>query len=218
MSSPVFVTLLDLFNNPVRVNTQDNIASLEAIPLIQLPPGVLAGTAIEFDDRTLLVQGTVTATAAAIAAAAGGGFLPTGAMFFAQMPGDNAATIAQGAPVLFPQDGAAYGATPPISTTSSAFTVPEAGTYLVSFMASVAEAGQLQLWRGLAGLTVVPESTASRAQGTTLISNTVLLALVANEILSVRNPTGNATALTMTPADGNLTHAVGATLTIVRVG
>lgn len=146
-------------------------------------------------------------------------FSPVGAMFFAQMPSDNPGTVAGGAAVSFPSISSAYGTTPPANTSGTAKTVPVAGVYLVSFQVSVTEAGQLQLWRGLAGTTVVPESTASRATGTSLITNQVLLTLVANEILSVRNPTGASTPLTITPsAGGGEPAATSATLTIVRVG
>jgi hypothetical protein len=148
-------------------------------------------------------------------------------MFYALMAPDNAATVAGGIAVQFPRAGATYGPTPPIpapappvgSGAAGAFIVPAAGTYLVSYQVSVTEPGQLQLWRGLGGVTVSVESTATRATGTSEITNTVLLTLVANEILSLRNPTGAGTALTITPAAGaGQPSATGATLTITRVG
>lgn len=148
-----------------------------------------------------------------------GAFSPNGAMFFALMPGDNAAPVAAGGAVQFPQDGPSYGANPPARTGPSSFQVPVAGTYEVSFQASTTEAGALQLWAGAAGLTVVPESTCRRATGTSIITNTVLLGLQAGDIISVRNPASQATAQTLTPAaGGEAADPTSATLTIVRVG
>ena len=64
--------------------------------------------------------------------------------FYALMPSDNAAPIAPGADVSFPQDG-------PISNTNisrlsaSSFNLTEIGTYEILFQVSISEAGQLQL-------------------------------------------------------------------------
>jgi len=58
---------------------------------------------------------------------------------------------------------------------------------------------------------------AGRAMGTTQIANHVLIVTTApNSILSVRNPTGNPTALTITPVAGG-THSVSATLLIKQI-
>jgi hypothetical protein len=143
------------------------------------------------------------------------GFAPTASMFFALMPGDNAAPIAAGAAVLFPQVGPTIGNTAPIALTSSTFEVPDAGLYQISWQCDVAEAAQLML-RVNGGL--IANSVASRAGLTVQVSNSVLVQLAAGAVVEVINPPGNGTALTMTPADGNLTHSVGASLTIVRVG
>jgi hypothetical protein len=148
-----------------------------------------------------------------------GFFTPIGAMFFALMPGDNAAPVAAGGAVQFPQNGPNYGPTPPTRTGPSSFQILTAGTYEVSFQASTTEAGALQLWAGPAGLTPVPESTCRRATGTSIVSNTVLLGLQAGDIISVRNPSSQATAQTLTPAaGGEAADPTSATLTIVRVG
>jgi microcompartment protein CcmL/EutN len=81
---------------------------------------------------------------------------------------------------------------------------------------SVTEAGQLML--DLNGSIAATASTvAGRATGTSQISNSVIINAVANDVLRVINPTGNATALTITPSAGG-THAVSAWLTIKRVG
>lgn len=140
-------------------------------------------------------------------------FTPNASMFFALMPGDNAATIAVDAAVLFPQDGPTSGPAP-VRLSTSTFNVPTAGLYQVSWQCDITEPAQLML--RVAG-TPLAYSVASRATGTTQVSNTVLVQFVANDVVEVINPSGNGAALTMTPSDGNLTHAVGATLTIVRV-
>src|SRR5580692_13137304 len=59
--------------------------------------------------------------------------------FFALMPGDNAATVGAGTPVLFPQDGSTSGVITRLN--SSSFLLPTIGTYLVQFQVSVTEPG-----------------------------------------------------------------------------
>jgi hypothetical protein len=132
--------------------------------------------------------------------------------FFALMPGDNAATVAVGAPVLFPQDGPTSGAATRVDNGS--FTIVATGTYRIGTQVSVTEAGQLQLAVGGVGL---PDTVAGRAMMTSQIVIDAIVTLTAGDVLSVINPTGNAAALTITPIAGG-THAVSATLSIERVG
>lgn len=130
-------------------------------------------------------------------------------LFFALMPGDNSATVAAGASVQFPADGPSKGSI--VRTGSSNFKLPAVGDYEVSFQVSVAEAGQLQLALGGVGL---PNTVVGRATGTSqLYCSTFITTTVADSILSVINPVGNSTALTITPVAGG-THSVSATLTI----
>jgi hypothetical protein len=132
------------------------------------------------------------------------------------MPGDNAATIAVGAAVLFPQNGpAGSGVT---RSSSSQFVLAAIGTYEVAWQVSVAEAGQLMLDLDAGGgPALVANSVAGRATGTSEISNNVLLTTAAvNSVLRVINPPGNAAALTLTPNAGG-THAVSAWLVIKRI-
>ena len=132
--------------------------------------------------------------------------------FFALMPGDNAATIAADAAVLFPQDGSTSGVITRL--TDSTFLLPTIGTYLIQFQASVTEAGQLML--RLNG-SPVANSVVGRATGTSQIVGLSLITTTSpNSILEVINPPGNATALTLTPVAGG-THAVSAHLVIVRI-
>lgn len=144
----------------------------------------------------------------------GGGTLVTStslpyADFYALMPADNAATVAPGTAVSFPQNGPTSGVI--ARTNPSQFNLPNIGTYEISFQVSVVEAGQLMLQ--LNGVDVA-YSVAGRATGTSQISNTCLVTTSsANSILQVINPAGNPTALTITPLAGG-TRAVSAHLVI----
>lgn len=64
--------------------------------------------------------------------------------FYALMPGDNAATVAPGTDVSFPQDGPNSGSGIARSGPDS-FTLADIGVYQVLFQVSVTEAGQLIL-------------------------------------------------------------------------
>jgi hypothetical protein len=144
---------------------------------------------------------------------AGPGGVSNFADFFALMPPNNTATIAAGADLEFPQDG------PTSSTTitrisPSSFNLAEVGSYLVEFQASVDEAGQLILT--LNG-TDLAYTVSGRATGTNQIVGMVLVTTsTPNSVLTVRNPAGNATALTITPNAGG-TRPVSAHLVIVQL-
>lgn len=133
--------------------------------------------------------------------------------FFALMPPDNAATIPLGGDVAFPQNG-------PSSSSgitrlgSSTFGLASAGTYQVMFQVSVSEAGQLVL--ALDGIEIT-ETVVGRATGTSqLVGIALVSTLTADAVLSVRNPAGNATALTITPLAGGTTP-VSAHLVITQL-
>lgn len=155
-------------------------------------------------------QGNAGAQGAQGAAGASG--LSEFASFFALMPGDNAATVAVGAAVQFPQNGPTSGTI--TRTGPSTFNVPTIGTYEVSWQVSVSEAGQLVA--ALNG-TQVANTVAGRATGTSQIMNSVFITTtLVNSVLDIRNPAGNAAALTITPIAGG-TNAVSAWLTIKRL-
>jgi hypothetical protein len=130
--------------------------------------------------------------------AAGGGDLDF-ANFYALMPPDNAATIAPGTDVSFPQDGpASAGGITRIGP--STFNLAAIGTYQVIFQVSVSEAGQLVLTLNGADLAY---TVSGRATGTSQIVGIALVATTeVDSILTVRNPAGNPTALTVTPLAG----------------
>jgi hypothetical protein len=133
--------------------------------------------------------------------------------FFALMPPDNAATVAPGTDVSFPQDGPTS-ATSIARTGPSSFNLSAIGTYQVSFQVSITEAGQLILTLNGADLAY---TVVGRATGTSQIVETALVTTSAtNSVLTVRNPAGSSTALTITPLAGG-TRPVSAHLVITQI-
>ena len=132
------------------------------------------------------------------------------------MPGDNSATVAVGSAVQFPQDGPQKGGI--VRSGPSAFVLPTIGTYRVAFSVSVTEAGQLELALDSgAGAVELPYTVYGRATGTSQIAGEALVTTtVINSVISVVNPTGNSTALTITPLAGG-THPVAASITIEQL-
>ena len=157
-------------------------------------------------------QGATGFTGATGAAGTAGGLLAF-ADFFALMPGDNAATVAVGAAVSFPQNGATSGAT--IARTGpTTFNLAAIGVYEVTFQVSVTEAGQLVI--ALNG-TQQASTVVGRATGTSQIfGSTLITTTTVNTVLSINNPLLNSTALTITPLAGGA-NAVSATLVIKRL-
>ncbi|MFK4303095.1 hypothetical protein ABH892_003215, partial [Paenibacillus sp. RC254] len=165
--------------------------------------------------------GATGATGAAGAAGAAGATGATGAAggvlgfadFFALMPPDNAATVAPGTDVSFPQNGPTSGTT--ITRTGpSSFNLAAIGTYQVLSQVSVTEAGQLILTLNGADLAY---TVVGRATGTSqIVEMAIVQTTVINSILTVRNPAGNSTALTITPLAGG-TRPVSAHLVITQL-
>lgn len=156
--------------------------------------------------------GATGATGATGAAGVGG--LLDFTDFFALMPPDNAATVAVGTDVSFPQDGPTSGSGLIFRTGPSTFNLSDIGIYEVTFQVSVTEAGQLILTLNGADLAY---TVVGRATGTSQIFGTALVQTsTINSILTVRNPAGNSTALTITPLAGG-TRPVSAHLIIKRI-
>ena len=133
--------------------------------------------------------------------------------FYALMPPDNSATVAPGTDVSFPQNGPNSGSGI-VRTGPSSFNLSLIGSYQILFQVSVTEAGQLLLTLNGADLeyTVVGRATGtSQIVGMAIVTTTVI-----NSILTVRNPAGNATALTITPLAGG-TRPVSAHLVITQL-
>lgn len=133
--------------------------------------------------------------------------------FYALMPGDNAATVAPGTDVSFPQDGPSDGVTI-LRAGDDSFTLTDIGIYQVLFQVSVTEAGQLILTLNGQDL---PYTVAGRDTGSSQIVGMALVeTTVTDSTLTVRNPEGTADALTITPAAGG-TRPVSAHLVITRL-
>lgn len=133
--------------------------------------------------------------------------------FYALMSPDNAATVAPGTDVSFPQDGPNSG-TDIVRTGPSSFNLAQIGTYQILFQVGVTEAGQLILTLNGEDLeyTVVGRATGtSQIVGMAIVTTTVI-----NSILTVRNPAGNAAALGITPLAGG-TRPVSAHLVIIQI-
>lgn len=133
--------------------------------------------------------------------------------FYALMPPDNAATVAPGTNVSFPQNGPTSGAG--ISRTgASTFNLSEIGTYQIMFQVGVDEAGQLVLTLNSAPLAY---TVVGRATGTNQIIGIALVTTpTINSILTVQNPADNPAALTITPLAGG-TEPVSAHLVIIQI-
>jgi len=124
----------------------------------------------------------------------------------------NATTVAPGTDVSFPQDGPNSGSITRID--DSTFNLADIGTYQILFQVGVSEAGQLQLTINGAPLAY---TVVGRATGTTQIIETALIETTSvNSVMTVRNPAGNASALTITPLAGG-TQPVSAHLIIVQI-
>ncbi len=136
--------------------------------------------------------------------------------FFALMPGDNAAPIAVGAPVLFPQNADSSGTI--ARTGPGTFNLPNIGTYKVTVQVSVTEAGQLVLATDNgSGFVQDPRTVAGRATGTDqIVIDAIIRTTVINTKLQIRNPAGNPAALTITPLAGGASP-VSAWLNIMRL-
>ena len=133
--------------------------------------------------------------------------------FYALMPSDNSDTVAPGTDVDFPQDGPNSGSGIARAGASS-FTLAEIGTYQVFFQVSVSEAGQLILTLNGADLAY---TVSGRATGTSqIVGMAIVETTVINSTLTVQNPSGNSTALTITPAAGG-TRPVSAHLVIIQI-
>lgn len=138
----------------------------------------------------------------------------TFAEFFALMPGDNSVPVAVGADVQFPQNGPTSGTILRIGITST-FRLTNIGTYQVFIEVPVTGQGQLVLT--LNGFEL-PTTVVGRDTGTTeIVGQSFVTTTSVNSILTVRNPAGESTALTITPLAGG-THPVSATLEIQQLG
>jgi hypothetical protein len=135
-------------------------------------------------------------------------------------PSDYAAPVAAGAPVPFPRSGPASGGI--TASFATEFNIHTVGTYEVMFNVHTTELGQLELAvNNGAGFVQLPQCTGenmnSTAGGHPIMGNCIITTTNADALVEVLNPPGNATALTITPADGDETHANSETLVIKKL-
>jgi hypothetical protein len=163
---------------------------------------------------------TGAAGATGATGAAGAGLALNAAMFFGTTAGtgsdenDYTGTVAVGAAVPFPQNGPSAGVTSVARASGTQFILGATGVYEVSWAVAFLEESQLQV--ALNGTGVFSTTTLSGA-GTQINSNTVLISATAGDVLTIINPPGNATALTVQTADGSMTHAQAPSLVIRRI-
>jgi len=136
------------------------------------------------------------------------------AEFYALMPTDNAAPVAPGTAVSFPQIGPSGGASAILPVNSSIFQLGGIGTYEVTFQVPVDQAGQLELVLNGVALTY---TVVGRATGTSQIVGESLITTTApNSFLQVWNPASNPVALTLSTNAGGF-NPVSASLIIQRL-
>ncbi len=138
--------------------------------------------------------------------------------FYALMPPDNAATVAPGSDVEFPNDGPNSGGTAIIRTGLATFQLSAIGTYQVLFNVRTDAAAQLVLTPNSgAGASELAYTVVGRATGTTqIIGMQLVTTTVVNSIITVQNPAANPTALIITPNAGG-TQPDSAHLVIMRI-
>jgi hypothetical protein len=192
------------------VNTNFSLVSLGGTTG---PTGATGAQGIEGPIGATGAPGATGVTGPAGAPGAAGGVLDF-ADFFALMPPDNAATVAVGTDVSFPEDGPSAVGSLITRTSASSIQLSAIGTYQVLFQVSVTEAGQLVLTLNGADLT---QTVVGRATGTSQIVGMALVQTTnVDSVLTVRNPAGNSTALNITPLAGG-TSPVSAHLVITRI-
>ena len=187
---------------------QCNCVNYPECPSVPTLPGSIGPTGPTVPQGVTGVAGPTGPTGPA-----GTGGVLNFADFFALMPPDNAATVAPGTDVDFPQNGSNSGSGI-ARTGADSFNLSEIGTYQILFQVGTDEAGQLVLTLNGSELayTVVGRATGtSQIVGMTIVTTTTI-----NSILTVRNPSSNATALTITPLAGG-TQPVSAHLVILQI-
>jgi hypothetical protein len=129
------------------------------------------------------------------------------------MPPDNAATVAIGEDVSFPENGPAMASSGITRLGPATFNLANIGTYQVMFQVSVNEPGQLELTLNESRLAY---SVVGRATGTSQIAGMALVQTTeTNSVLTVRNAS-SASALSITPLAGG-TSPVSAHLIITEI-
>ena len=139
--------------------------------------------------------------------------------FYAIMPPDNSAAVAQNSAVEFPHAGPVAGG---ISGNITEFELPDPGVYEINWQVPIDQEGQLELWLdsgiGATGLTY---TVVGRHTGNTqIVGSTLIQTTNSNSLVSLRNP--NTEALVIPPYEragstGN-ELPVTANISIKRIG
>ena len=133
---------------------------------------------------------------------------------YSLMPTNNSGTVAVGGDVAFAMVGPAMTSTGIVAINTTAFRIATAGVYDVNFFVTVAEAGQLAIT--LNGVVVAGTVTGRSATNSIIMGSYIIVTTVVNTTLTVRNPTGNAAALTITTTAGGAS-TVSCNLNIIRI-
>jgi hypothetical protein len=159
-----------------------------------------------------------TTTQGALDQLGGRASLPVYAMFYADVV---PMSTAPGVAVSFPKTGAHAGGITrgPGGGGFCDFVVPVDGDYQISWQVSdVTGASELQLVTGGSGAYLpIPGTTVTHDVGQTQLVGNVIVSLGAGQIVSVRNPSGNANTIVQKVADGTATVQASETLVIRKV-
>ena len=132
--------------------------------------------------------------------------------FYAIMPPENAAVIAPGEAVEFPEQSF-IGGTNVTRTSDSEFTFTESGIYLVFFNAATSEAAQLV---PAINTTELSFALAGKDSALSQLSGMAIIAANDGDVLTLRNPASATSSVTLSPnAGGN--SPVTAHLIIIRL-
>ncbi|GLU52785.1 hypothetical protein [Dyadobacter frigoris] len=131
--------------------------------------------------------------------------------FYALSPPDNAATVAPGNAVSFPQNSVVSEGIQRVD--NNTFLLNDPGIYQVSFQVSVMEAGQLVL--NINGVDLA-YTVVGRATGTSQIVGMALVETIGFSTLQLRNPAVSFSSLTITPLAGGV-NPVSAHLVITKL-
>ena len=132
--------------------------------------------------------------------------------FYAIMPPENAAAIAPGEAVEFPEQSF-IGGTNVTRTSDSEFTFTESGIYLVFFIAATSEAAQLVPAKNTTELSF---ALAGKDSVLSQLSGMAIIAANDGDVLTLRNPASATSSVTLSPnAGGN--SPVTAHLILIRL-
>lgn len=124
------------------------------------------------------------------------------AEFYSIVPRNNPQIIAVGSPVAFEQNGPTSIGSTITRLSPGTFNIGAIGTYEIIFQVSISEPGQLIV---VINSAQIIKNCVGRETGNSQIVGNVLITIsTINSIISINNPTGNSSSLTVTPnAGGN---------------